>query len=321
MSLAGCYAGSMSMDWKHKRVLVTGGTGFIGSFLVEALLERGAKVRVPMRSKNYRDLSERRAEIEWMEGDLRDSAYCEALVKDVDHVFHLAAHRRNGDFHRKRCGDVMAGNVQMTLALIDALRDTPDVGVTFFSTANVPSSCDVISLAQREDLDGYVLGKAVCETLWFACAKQRGFPLLIIRAVGAYGPRDTFSKDANVIPSLLVRASKSKDALTVWGSGDQERGFLFVRDLIAATFALHDAGARGIQYVVPPDVVAMRVLAKKIRDTVKPELQLRFDTSKPEGTRSLPRLPKHDALRSFSWTPLEEGLAQTVAWWQGERYS
>jgi dihydroflavonol-4-reductase len=71
-------------DWNDKTVLVTGGTGFIGSFLVEQLLERGASVRVPLRAQNYRALSHRRAEIEWMEGDLRDSFYCEQLVDGVD---------------------------------------------------------------------------------------------------------------------------------------------------------------------------------------------------------------------------------------------
>lgn len=308
-----------SASWKGKKVVVTGGTGFIGSFLVEMLLERGAHVRVPMRSQNYRELSAKRDDIEWIEGDLRDPKYCAYLVSGVDHVFHLAAHRRTSEFHRERCGDVMAGNVEMTLAIMEALKEQPKTGVTFFSTANVPRSCDVVNLAQREDIDGYVLGKALCETLWFAAAKQRGFPLLIIRAVGVYGPRDTFNKEANVIPSLVVRASKSAESLTVWGSGDQERGFLFVKDLAAASLSLVEAGATGIQYVTPPDVVAVRILAKTIRDLVKPRLTLKFDRTKPEGERTLPRLPTHQALKAMSWTPLEDGLKQTVAWWKRQR--
>ncbi|MBP9850882.1 MAG: NAD-dependent epimerase/dehydratase family protein, partial [Candidatus Peribacteraceae bacterium] len=61
------------IDWKGKHVLVTGGTGFIGSLLVEELLDRGASVRVPIRAANYRSLTKRRGEIEWVDGDLRDT--------------------------------------------------------------------------------------------------------------------------------------------------------------------------------------------------------------------------------------------------------
>jgi uncharacterized protein YbjT (DUF2867 family) len=75
------------IDWKGKYVLVTGGTGFIGSLLVEALLDRGASVRVPVRAANYRSLSRRRSEIEWVDGDLRDSEYCTRLVSGMNHVF------------------------------------------------------------------------------------------------------------------------------------------------------------------------------------------------------------------------------------------
>ena len=299
-----------------KHVLVTGGTGFIGSVLVEHLLERDCAVRVPIRAQNYRSLSRLRSKIDWREGDLRDSEYCSQILDGIDQVFHLASHRRNVKFHHEHASDVLGGNVQMTVSLIHALRDPPGIPVTFFSSANVPPSVDIIALAQTADMDGYVLGKAICEALWFAAAHQHRFPLLVVRAVGAYGERDTFSEDGNVIPSLMVRASTSRDTLTVWGTGRQERAFLYVEDLVRAGLTLVDAGAHGIQYVVPPSIVRGKELAEEIRDIVQPDLKIAFDRSKPDGQRSKVILPTHPLLDDFRWTPLPVGLRQTYAGWK-----
>lgn len=306
---------SMSVSWKNKHVLVTGGTGFLGSVFVERLLDMGASVRVPVRAENFRSLSKKRAKIEWVEGDMRETAYCEKLLTGIDHVFHMASHRRNIEFHREHCSDVMNGNVEMSLALIHAMKAHKKVGVTFFSSANVPPTIDVIAMAQEENLDGYVIGKALSEAMWLAAARQIGFPLLIVRPVGAYGPRDTFSKDGNVIPSLMLRARDSKDILSVWGSGQQKRVFLYVDDLVSAVFTLLDSDVTGIQYIAPPDMVTIAELAEQIRAIVNPSVKVEFDTGKPEGVRSVAVLPMHAALESFAWTPLAEGLKKTYEGW------
>jgi GDP-L-fucose synthase len=304
--------------WKGKKVLVTGGTGFIGSFLVEELLRRGAKVRVPLRAQNFRALSEKRSEIEWMEGDLRDSAYCAELVTGVDFIFHMASSRRNVDYHQKRPSDVMNDNVRMSLALLDAIKDKDiSVPAAFFSTANIPPTMDAIAIAQSEKLDGYVLGKAISCMLWLAASKQRKFPLLILRPVGVYGPRDSFNEDGNVIPALMVKTRDAKKALDVWGDGTQDRAFLYVEDLITATFTLLDNDVTGIQYVTSNDVVTVKQLAEGIRNLVRKDLPIKFDPSKPIGARTIPVLPTHPLLKSIKWTKLPEGLEKTFKAWNG----
>lgn len=306
----------MTKDWKGKRVLVTGGTGFIGSFFVEYLLDHGAKVRVPLRAQNYRCLSNRRAEIEWLEGDLREASYCADLTRDVDEVFHLAASRRNVEYHHKRPSDVINDNVRMTLALLDGMREHDRViPVTFFSTANVPPTMDAIAIAQSDALDGYILGKAMCCMLWLAASKQRKFPLLILRPVGVYGPRDTFTEEGNVIPALMVKTRSAKEHLSVWGDGSQERAFLYVEDLVKAVFTLHDNDVKGIQYITSSDVVSVKELSERIRDIVRPDLPIVYDTTKTVGGRTIPVLPVHDLLKQMKWTPLQEGLEKTYEDW------
>lgn len=305
------------INWKEKRVVVTGGTGFIGSMLVEALLSRGAIVRIPIRSENYRSLSKIRAKIEWVEGDLRDEEYCRKLIMGVDHVFHMASHRRNVEFHHDHGADVLVSNIEMSLALLKALKDYPHAGVTLFSSANIPPEIDVIRLAQESSTDGYVLGKALSETLWITASRQYKFPLLIVRPVGVYGERDTFSEEGNVIPSLMVKA-ENNPILTVWGTGAQERVFLYAPDLIAAVFRLMDEKLSGIQYVLPSEVITVSTLATMIRDLVKPELKIVFDPTRPEGKRTIPVLPMHACLRQFPWTQLQDGLRKTYEGWKAK---
>ena len=306
-----------SMNWKGRTVLVTGGTGFIGSFVVERLLDAGANVRVPIRSANYRALSSRRAEVEWIEGDLRDNEYCLSLVEGIDEVFHMASYRRNLKFHHDRAGDIARENVRMTIALLEALKEAElSIPVTFFSTANVPPSIDTLVLAQQESVDGFVLGKALSEALWFAASRQKKFPLLIVRPVGVYGPRDTFAEDGNVIPALMVKARDAKESLQVWGSGDEERSFLYVEDVVNAVFTLREEGAQGIQYISSGEVITVGKLAESIRDLVRPDLPIIFDPSKHLSPRVLPLSELHPSLRLLSWTPFSKGLMQTYQSWK-----
>jgi len=308
----------MTKLWSGRKVLVTGGTGFIGSFLVEYLLDHGAEVRVPLRAQNYRALSERRSEIETLEGDLRDSQYCTDLVRGVDEIIHLAASRRNEQYHHKRPSDVINDNVRMTLALLEGMKECDmHVPVTFFSSANVAPAMDAVALAKTDSVDGYVLGKAISCMLWLSAQHQRKFPLLILRPVGVYGPRDTFNEDANLVPAMMVQARDAEDTLVVRGDGEQERSFLYVEDLVNAAMTLIEHNVQGIQYVTSDQVVTVRALAEMIRDIVHPGLPITFDTSKSMVQRIIPRLPVHPILESLQWTPLADGLRKTFESWNG----
>jgi nucleoside-diphosphate-sugar epimerase len=302
------------MDWHGKTVLITGGTGFIGSHLAEHLYAKGAIVRIPYRQENSWRMEHDNV-MDFRQGDIADAAFAREAIEGVDHVFHLASFRRNIAYHQQNITEVAEKNVQMANAIADAVRHHP-APLTFFSTANIPPDARDDT---RTSTDGYQLGKALCEEVFTSLASDAQIPLLCVRPVSVYGPRDKFSKDSNVVPALITKAVEEEHTLTVWGSGKQHRKFVFVTDVIDATLALLDAGATGVQYVSPPNTVAIAELATIICKHAHPNLALAFDTTKPEGPHQDTPLPFHPCLASFPWKTLESGIAETITWWKEQR--
>jgi nucleoside-diphosphate-sugar epimerase len=290
-------------------VVVTGGTGCIGSFLVELLLEKGATVRVPFRN-GYGHLEHIANQIEWMQGDLSDPDFCKTLLQGTTHLVHLAAFRQNIDFHTQHRDEVIEKNVQMTTNLIGACA--PSIHVTFFSTALLGTVDNPIDAS-----DGYIAGKAVCEELW----QKSALRLLLLRPVNVYGPRDRFGEGANVIPALMAKAKKEEETLSVWGSGKQERSFLYAPDLAMVAMAFIENGSTGVRYITPPEVLSIADLSVQIVQMVKPGLHIVFDTSHEEGALSMPSLPLDPLLQDITWTPLSEGLRETFEWCQNTLHS
>jgi len=311
------------MEFAGTRVLVTGGTGFMGSFLVEELLARGAHPVVPLRPGGSRHhLTGSAGDIEFQEGSLEDVSFCTSLLSGIDMLFHAASVRKNVRFHQEQAKEVYRANVAMTEALLQAHQQTcPSTSVVFFSSAHVPSGVSVDQLWQKERPDGYIIGKLACEQAWQEAAHTEQFPLLLLRPVGIYGPRDTFHDDANVIPSLMVRAEQATDQLTVWGDGTQERAFVYVEDVVKAVFVLLEAQAQGVQYITPGMPVSMQEIAQQIRDIVRPGLPIHFDSSKPTGERMQPAFSIHPQLTTLKWTAFSKGLERTYDWWKAHRQS
>ncbi len=299
-----------------ERIVVTGGSGFMGSFLVEELLRRGAVVRVPV-FKGDQGFLKNVAGIEFLDGDLRDPNFCQKLLDGADRLFHLASRRKNVAEHRRLAGEIAADNIRMSLALSASVTQKP-IPVTFVSSATVPEPLSLLSVSEASETDGYALGKAASEMIWLTASRQYHFPLLTVRPVGIYGPRDLFSLEGNVIPSLMVKAKES-EIIDVWGSGKAKRSFLYVEDVVRALIVLAEAEASGIQYLASPETVTVKKLAEQIRDLVAQGKELRFDDSKPEGKLALEFPLPHPSLNGMAWTPLGEGLKRTLDWYNAQR--
>ena len=309
----------MSNELTAKRILVTGGAGFLGTFIVEKLMDRGAKrdnLVIP-RSK---------------ECDLRIWENCLKAVKGVDIVIHLAAKVGGIGFNMKYPGELFYDNAIMGIQLIEAARQA---GVEKFVAVGTVCSYPKFTPVpfREEDLwNGYPeetnapygLAKKMLLVQAQSYRKQYGFKVIYLIPVNLYGPGDHFDpEDAHVIPALIVKFFDAKNRgakeVTAWGTGKASREFLYVEDaaegIILATERydkdepVNIGSGRGI---------TIRDLVYLIKDMVGYEGEVVWDSQKPDGQPER-MLDTSKAKLDFGFeakTNLESGLRKTIDWYR-----
>ena len=256
-------------------VLVTGGAGFIGSHLVDALLERGARVRILDNLSNGRreNLAHCADRIELLEADIRDTGACAEACRGVAVVFHQAA---LGSVPRsmKDPSSSIAVNVGGTANVFAAARDAGARRVVYASSSSVYG--DSTRLPKREGEEGrplspYALSKAVDEELAEVFARCYGMELVGLRYFNVYGPRqDPDGPYAAVVP-LFFRACLTGTAPIIFGDGAQSRDFTYVADAVSANLlgAAAPSSACGKAYnVAGGNQTSVNDLADAIRQAV-----------------------------------------------------
>jgi nucleoside-diphosphate-sugar epimerase len=224
-------------------VLVTGGAGFIGSHLVDALVERGLEVRViDDFSTGRRDNLNPRAAL--FEADIRNLAAIQPAFAGVDCVFHVAAMPRVG-LSIERPAETHAVNVDGTLSVLLAARDARVRRVIYSSSSSVYG--EQVSMPLEEamtpnPLSPYALQKLVGEQYARLFHRLYGMGVLCLRYFSVYGPRmDLEGAYATVIGAFL-RARRARGPLTIRGDGAQTRDFTHVRDVVRANLAAMECG-------------------------------------------------------------------------------
>jgi nucleoside-diphosphate-sugar epimerase len=318
------------MNWQDKRVLVTGGASFIGSHLTEALVARGARVRVvdnlsSGRRENLGDLPARNM-VDLVVADLLDPAVANDAVRGIETVFHLAAdHGGRGyiETHQSTCSTNMVLDGNLFRAAAAAGVDT----VVFASSACVyPEQlmCDPgETLFLTEDLVGppycpdslYGWAKLMGEMTLRAYCREGKLRGAVLRYFPVYGPR---CPESHAIVAWIARAYIDQDPFEVWGTGEQIRNWTYVTDIAEATIraaeTIHDgrainAGVQERTRVVDAVRLVLTLSGKNPR--------LTFDPSKPTGpyNRSCDNRLSRELL---GWEPtisLDEGLRRTIDWY------
>ncbi|MEX2162049.1 MAG: SDR family NAD(P)-dependent oxidoreductase [Anaerolineales bacterium] len=229
-------------------VLVTGGAGFIGSHLAQALVECGDKVRVldNFSTGSAKNLAGLETQIELIRGDLRNSDDVRKAVQDIETIFHQAAFISVPKSIEKPL-DCYAVNVTGTIELLEAARLAGVGRVILASSAAVYGSGEESPLREDSRLDclsPYAASKRFNEILAELYSQVYGLPVIALRYFNVYGPRQSpTSAYAAVIPKFIQRL-KSGQAPVIFGDGRQTRDFIYVGDVVRAN--LLAAGAESL---------------------------------------------------------------------------
>lgn len=317
------------VDWQRGRVVVTGGASFIGSHLVEALVARGASVRVvdDFSTGRLGNLDEVRARIELVRGDLRDPRVVEeALAGGVRCVFHLAAdHGGRGyvDLHNVEC----AGNLALDGQLFAACARAGVEQLVFASSGcvypNHLQSDPGRELYLTEDLVGppydadnmYGWAKLMGELTLRHYAERGLMRTASCRYFTVYGPR---GKEDHAVIAMIARAFVGQDPFEVWGTGEQIRNWTYVDDIalgtIRAAERIHDGSAVNLG---TEERIRVADAARLVLETMGRDATLLFQPHMPTGPYN--RVASHALARErLGWEPcvrFVEGVRRTIEWY------
>jgi GDP-L-fucose synthase len=305
--------------WNNRRVVVSGGSGFLGAFVVERLRAAGCQEITVPRSREY---------------DLREKSEALRLYKEArpDIFIHLAAVVGGIGANRANPGRFFYDNAAMGLHVIEAARTA---GIEKFVCAGTICSYPKftpVPFREENFWDGYPeetnapygLAKKMLLVQLQAYRQQYGMNGIYLTPVNLYGPRDNFDLEtSHVIPALIRKCWEAKQAgaaeVLAWGTGSATREFLYVEDAAEAIVLAAEKYAKAdLVNLGSGEEISIRDLLGQIRSLVGYEGALRWDTTKPDGQ---PRrcLDTSRAVTEFGWrakTPLRDGLRKTFRWFE-----
>ncbi|MEM6459003.1 MAG: GDP-L-fucose synthase [Planctomycetota bacterium] len=312
------------LDLSDKRIVVTGGAGFLGRFVLDALRRRGvaeADVFVPRR-KDF-DLT-READVVRLYDEARP-----------DVVIHLAAEVGGIGANQKHPGRFFFANAAMGLHLIEhgrqrGLDKFVQTGTVcaYPKFAPVPFNEDELWNGFPEETNApYGVAKKALFVMLDGYRREYGLPSSVVVPVNLYGPHDNFDLEtSHVIPALIRKCVEARDrgdeSITCWGTGSASREFLFAEDAAEGIVT----AAERVDDPTPINLgtgreITIKDLVELVARLCKFEGEIVWDTSKPDGQ---PRrcLDTAKAKRLMGWEArvgFEEGLSRTIAWFEANR--
>jgi len=318
---------------KKKKVLVTGGTGFIGSNLVRGLLKKGYMVRVfdnNYRGKlnNINDLTEK---LEFVEGDIRNFDDVLKAVEDCQIIYHLAFINGTENFYNHP-DLVLEVGVKGHLNIVDAIAQTREVETFIYASSSeiyqvpdhIPTTEKIRGIVPDVHNPRYSYGgsKLMGELLTLHYLKAPNVKRIIFRPHNIYGPAMGFE---HVIPQIVKKIMDASDGLRqqsvsiyIQGSGKETRAFCYVKDAIKGIILSAEQGLDGEVYNVgKEEEIKIIDLVRKIGMAMGVQLKINHsDLLMGSTPRRCPDVSKLKALGYQPYISLTEGIQSTVNWYQ-----
>lgn len=317
------------MNLKGKRVLVTGADGFIGSHLVDHLLEAGARVRAFVYYNSFNSWGwldsfspDRLGQLDIVAGDIRDPHGVKAAMKETDLVFHLAA-LIGIPFSYHSPDNYVDTNIKGTLNVLQAARELGTEKLLVTSTSEVYGTARYIPIDEahpKQPQSPYSATKIGADSITESFYRSFGLPVTIVRPFNTYGPRQSARA---VIPTIIGQLLSGKDEVSL-GSLHPTRDLVFVEDTVKGFLAIarsdHTAGEQ-INIATGAEI-SIGDLADKLIRIIRPGArvvteQARLRPSDSEVDRLLGSSQKIHTLTGWKpETTLEQGLSRTVEWFR-----
>ncbi len=305
------------MNWSEKNVLLTGGSGFLGSFLIDELNKKNVNNLVIPTSKDY---------------DLRNRTDCKNILKGIDVVFHLAGNQGGIGFLKDNPANVFYDNIMMGTNIIHESKDANIEKLITLGTICSYPKFSPVPFNEENIWDGYPeetnaaygLAKKMLLVQSQAYKEQFDFNSIVLIPTNLYGPKDNFNvESAGVIPTLINKMytakKQQKDFITLWGDGTPSRDFLFVKDTVDGLILAAEKYNESFPINLgSEEEITIKDLALLISEIMDFTGEIKWDTSKPNG-QPRRKVSNKRAEEKFGFRPkisLRQGLTETIDWYQ-----
>ena len=301
------------MDLNGASVLVTGATGFVGPYLVQALIEKGARVKILSLSEGDVPSNLRSDDLEIVTGDITKSETLDGVTNGVDLVFHLAA-ISNVDHAIQNPVTTYDVNVRGTQNLLEEVRKNPVHKFIYVSSSHVYGVPQYIPVDEKHPIaprEPYSASKAAAENIVNGYSGAYGINTAVVRPFNIYGPGQN---ESFLIPSIFKQASGS-DVIEV-GNVEPTRDFTYITDVVAGFLKIAESGS-GVYNIGSGVEVKVGDIVRKIVEIVNPDIEIRsvIDRQRSGGVE-IPRLRADvSRLKGIGWEPtigIDEGLNKIV---------